>query len=297
MESLEEFYQKKFDIVPSDIRAGIGEFNIFRIQDRLKQERKAPRHVRRNFYKAMLYVGNNVFYYGDQVIRVSGRTLLFFSPSIPYSYENVKEDTTGYFCVFKDEFYKENFRIALHELPLFATGSVPVFQLNEDEYKAADAIFSNMFEEIDSGYLYKYDLIRSYLSQLIFQTLKMTTQNLTLQQPDSGTRITAQFLDLLEKQFLIEFSTEKITLRSPGSFAGKMAVHVNYLNRIIKRTTGKTTSEHINERITAEAKIMLRHSTFNIAEIAYSLGFDEPLSFNKFFKKHMGLNPSSYRKV
>ena len=52
---------------------------------------------------------------------------------------------------------------------------------------------------------------------------------------------------------------------------------------------------HISERIVAEAKALLKHTDWNISEIAYALGFDYPTYFNNFFKEHSGATPSSYR--
>jgi len=49
-------------------------------------------------------------------------------------------------------------------------------------------------------------------------------------------------------------------------------VHVNHLNRAVKATTAKTTSEIISERILQEAKILLKQSEWSISEISFSLG-------------------------
>lgn len=295
MESLEEFYRYKFDGFSGQFHKAIGQFNVFRIEDRVRRERSSLEHVRRNFYKVMLYKGENVFHYGDESIKVSGKTLLFFHPQIPYSYHKVEEGTTGFFCVFKDEFYQENFRLKLVDLPLFAPGVPPVYSLNEEQAIEVESIFRRMYQEIDTSYIYKYELIRSYLNQLLFMAMKLNPDHTHLQHADAGTRITARFIEMLERQFLIEFSTERLLLRTPKDFAGKLAVHINYLNRIIKKTTGKTTSEHIFSRITSEAKILLKHTQWNISEIGYALGFDDQAHFNKFFKAQVGMNPTSYR--
>ncbi|MET4141423.1 helix-turn-helix transcriptional regulator [Pedobacter sp. UYP1] len=295
MESLEEFYQYKFDGFSGQLNKAIGQFNVFRIEDRARREALSLVHVRRNFYKVMLYIGENVFHYGDESIKVSGKTLLFFHPQIPYSYHKVEEGTTGFFCVFKDEFYQENFRLNLGDLPLFAPGVPPVYSLNVEQAIEVESIFRRMYQEIDTSYIYKYELIRSYLNQLLFMAMKLNPDHTHLKHADAGTRITAQFVEMLERQFLIEFSTERLLLRTPKDFAGKLAVHINYLNRIIKKTTGKTTSEHIFSRIASEAKILLKHTQWNVSEIGYALGFDDQAHFNKFFKAQVGMNPTSYR--
>jgi AraC family transcriptional activator of pobA len=297
MESLEEFYDYKFDGFPDHLNRIIGQFNIFRIEDRARREAVLPPHVRRNFYKVMLYVGDNVFHYGDTSVKVSGKTLLFFHPQVPYSYDAVSTDTKGFFCVFRDEFYKENFRLNLNDLPLFTPGTIPVYSLNEEEYTEVDSIFQRMYKEIGTSYIYKYELIRSYVNELLFLAMKIAPDNDHLQFSDAGTRITASFIEMLEQQFLIEFSSERLLLRTPKDFADKLAVHVNYLNRIVKKTTGRTTSEHIYDRINSEAKILLKHTRWNISEIGYALGFDDQVHFNKFFKKQSGMNPSAWRMV
>lgn len=45
-----------------------------------------------------------------------------------------------------------------------------------------------------------------------------------------------------------------------------------------------------------ESKIMLRHSNWNISEIAYALDFTEVTHFSNFFKKHVKTSPSKFRK-
>ena len=110
-------------------------------------------------------------------------------------------------------------------------------------------------------------------------------------------RLTIQFLELLERQFPIDESQQIVKLRSASEFAEKLNVHVNHLNRAVKETAEKTTSEIIADRILQEAKILLRHSSWNVSEIAYSLGFTEPTHFNNFFKKHTKLSPMKFRVV
>src|SRR5690606_41784490 len=63
---------------------------------------------------------------------------------------------------------------------------------------------------------------------------------------------------------------QTIQLRTASDFANTLKIHVNYLNKVLKETTGKTTTEIIASRINQEAKILLRQTTWNISEIAYS---------------------------
>jgi AraC family transcriptional activator of pobA len=84
-------------------------------------------------------------------------------------------------------------------------------------------------------------------------------------------------------------------MRSAKDYADQLFVHVNHLNRAIRETTGKTTSYYIAQRIAREAKALLKHTDWSIAEISYCLGFEEPAHFNNFFRKHTALSPSKFR--
>jgi AraC-like DNA-binding protein len=85
--------------------------------------------------------------------------------------------------------------------------------------------------------------------------------------------------------------------RFPVDFAAALAVHVNHVNRCLKDITGKTTSQHIAERIILEASILLYTSKLNVCEIGYCFGFEEGPHFINFFKKNAKMSPTAYRKM
>ncbi len=119
-----------------------------------------------------------------------------------------------------------------------------------------------------------------------------------MQQPrNASQRISALFLELLERQFPIDDSRPSVNLRYASDFANQLNVHVNHLNHAIKKATQKTTTQIISDRILQESKILLRHSSLNVSEIAHALGFTEVTHFNNFFKKHMQTSPLKFRNV
>jgi hypothetical protein len=75
-ESIEEFYKHKFANLSENLKKDIGQFNVFRIEEQIKAGRTSPTFIRRDFFKIMLFEGNNVFHYGDRSIEVKGNTLL-----------------------------------------------------------------------------------------------------------------------------------------------------------------------------------------------------------------------------
>lgn len=145
--------------------------------------------------------------------------------------------------------------------------------------------------------MFKYDLLRNYVTELTHYALKSEPTENLYQHPDAKSRIAAVFTELLERQFPIETPSQRFSMRSAKDFAEKLAVHVNHLNRSVKVATGKTTTDLIAQRLLAEAKSLLKHTDWNVAEIGYCLGFEEAAHFNNFFKKQTSYTPGSFRNV
>lgn len=296
-ETIEEFYRHKFNHLPDNEQPDVGQVNVFRLEECLAPDVNPVAYSRRDFYKITLIRGRNVYHYADKSIEIDGPTLMFFNPQVPYTWQPLAGDTTGFFCIFRETFFNGRFNSGLTNLPPFQPGGKPAYLLTATHDADVSALYEKMLIELNSDYPLKYDLLRNYVSELVHYALKLRPSDALHQHPDARSRLTAVFIELLERQFPIESPTRRFTLRSAGDFARQLAVHTNHLNRSVRDTTGKTTTDHIAGRLASEAKALLRHTDWNIAEVGYSLGFDEPAHFNYFFKKRTGLTPSAFRCV
>lgn len=250
---------------------------------------------RRDYYKVALLTGSR-YNYATRGVLIDRPALVFSNPLIPYSWEPISEAQGGYLCMFTEEFLIINDRAAsLQESPLFRLGSDPVYWLSEAQYADLSYLFSKLLQEMNSGYLYQQEVVRNYLTLIFHEALKLQPQATYYQHPNAAARIVALFQGLLERQFPIDSPAHGLKLRTPGDFARQLSVHVNHLNRAVRTLTGKTTSAHIAERLIAEAKALLQHTSWSTAEIAYGLGFEYPTYFNNFFKKQTGTSPSALR--
>jgi len=294
-ETIEEFYKQKFNWMPENLRKDIGHFNVFRVEDCMGQGKEPIQYSRRDYYKFALMRGRHAYHYADKSLEVTGSSLIFFNPQVPYTFEQLSGDPTGYFVIFKEAFFTEKIRGGIGDLPMFQLGNKPSYFLTKSQDKEVSQVFEKMLQEIGSDYVYKYDLLRNYVMELVHFALKIKPTETLYQNKDANARITAVFTELLERQFPIESPTQRFALRSARDFAEKLAVHVNHLNRAIRLTTGRTTTEHIFERLANEAVVLLKHTNWNISEISYCLGFEDPAHFNHFFKKQTQLTPSNYR--
>jgi len=253
-------------------------------------------YSRKDFYKICMVSGKSIIHYADRGIEIEGTTLFFGNPHIPYSWEIVSEDQQGYTCLFKEDFLKGHERSdSLQESPLFRIGGTPIFHLSKQQREEIAGIFRKMIGEQDSSYVFKDDLIRNYINLLIHEALKMQPSENFFKHKNANSRISSLFLDLLERQFPVESTEHPLQLRTAQDFASRLSVHVNHLNRAVKDVTGKPTTAHIAERIISEARALLQHTDWTIAEVAYALGFEYPTYFNNYFKRLTGTTPSSLR--
>ncbi|MCO6174361.1 helix-turn-helix transcriptional regulator [Flavobacterium sp. NRK F10] len=304
--SLEQFYKEAVEftgkelheILPQDISKEIGHFNIFDIFETLKdvQQQKVMPYNRRTYYKISLIRGKNKAEYADKVINIQENALLFATPKIPYHWIPQDAEQSGMFCVFTEEFMiKNKSGVVLDDLPLFQSGGIPVFEITDEIADEIAIIFQKMKQEIASDYTFKYDLLRNYLLELIHYGQKLQpTSSLTVTQ-NASERVISLFIELLERQFPIESTSQKLTLRTAKDFAERLAVHVNHLNKVLKENIGKTTTDIISGRLIQEAKILLKQTNWNVSEIAYCLGFEETAHFSNFFKKHTEMTPLTFR--
>ncbi len=85
-------------------------------------------------------------------------------------------------------------------------------------------------------------------------------------------------------------------LPSVKYFADKICLSPNYFGDLIKKETGMSAQEYIQNKIIDLAKSMLLGSEKTISEISYDLGFQYSQHFNRVFKKNTGLTPTAYRR-
>jgi AraC-like DNA-binding protein len=255
-------------------------------------------YSRKDFYKINLTTGKFIFHYADKSVETDETFLLCANPRIPYSCEVVSPHFGGYTCLFTEEFLNLGDRSeSFQQSPLFKIGGTPVLKLDKEQQEFITGIFKRMLAEQSTDYAFKDELIRNYIHLIIHEAVKMQPSEAQSNGKGAAERITSVFLELLERQFPIESTERPLEIKTAQDFANNLFVHVNYLNSAVKKVTGKSTTTHIADRIISEAKALLLHTDWSIAQIAYALGFEYPTYFNNFFKKKTGDIPKSIRAV
>lgn len=78
-------------------------------------------------------------------------------------------------------------------------------------------------------------------------------------------------------------------------FADQIHLSQNYLSDLLKKETGRSAKDHINDFIVEKAKNVLLNSDHSVSEIAFNLGFNYPHYFSRLFKAKTGYTPQEYR--
>ena len=290
-----ELNQKQNEKFPENQGNGIGHFNLFHLQPLEEGKPLVITYRRRDFYKIMLVKGNSKVLYADKEIEVKKQALSFSNPLIPYQWKHLDGRREGVYCIFSRNFFQQIPQFQQYEV--FQSQGTHLFELSDSQAVEVQSVFDKLESEFNSDYKYKFDLIKNLLLELIHFGLKMQPAlQLDSKSGTASQRISAIFLELLERQFPVDDLHTSIQLRSASDFAYQLNVHVNHLNRAVKEINQKTTTEIIAARVLQEAKILLKHSVWNVSEVAYALGFTEVTHFNNFFKKHTQMNPTQFRK-
>lgn len=104
------------------------------------------------------------------------------------------------------------------------------------------------------------------------------------------------FEDILNSYFSSD-KPQKIGLPSVASCAEELHLSSNYFGDLVKRETGKSAKEYIQDKVIEVAKEMIFDYDKSISEVAYELGFKYPQHFTRAFKKNTGYTPNEYRSL
>lgn len=254
--------------------------------------------TRRDYYKISLITkGKGALTLGDRTYHITQPALIFINPVEVKTWQPEGEQD-GYYCLFSEHLFEINrhYRDDLIHYPLFQIGANAVVFLTDDQSQQLQHLFRQMMREHNDSDAYRQEAIAIYLQLLLLEAKRIGTVSLEAHRPvTAAQQLAERFTNALEKQFPIASELSCIQYKTAGEFAGLLNVHPNHLNATIKSLTGRTTSEHIRQRILLEARLLLQHTDWHIAAIARCLGFEEHANFTHFFKSQTGHTPLTFR--
>ena len=180
-------------------------------------------------------------------------------------------------------------------MPLFLQfGSLPCMELTHAESQSLRSFISMVEEELKGSETdFSSEIIGGLIAATIYKVGDILTHYLT-EHPEVDSPIHnraeeyfRQFTELLGEHYKHE--------RSVGFYARQLCITPKYLTTLIKRISGKSVSEWIDNYVILEAKTLLKYSNMSVQEIAYYLNFPNQSFFGSYFKRNAGMSPSQYK--
>jgi AraC family transcriptional regulator, transcriptional activator of pobA len=133
VETIKEFYNRKFGWLPDNLRNEIGHFNVFRLEPFAGENARPIPYKRRDFFKIMLVQGNSEVHYADKVVQVKKQALTFSNPQIPYKWEHLDKVRKGFFSIFDQPFFHQYG--SLNQYSVFQSNGTHIFELTDEQVK------------------------------------------------------------------------------------------------------------------------------------------------------------------
>jgi AraC family transcriptional activator of pobA len=249
-----------------------------------------------NFYKVSFkkhFAGQLRYGQGHYDFEEGG--LSFTAPNQLIYAADEEKDYSGHTLLFHPDFIR-NYPLGKHisKYGFFNYTVAEALYLSDKEKKVIFSLFDAIAFELDTNIdNFSQDVLISHIELMLNYSNRFYNRQF----------ITRKILhnDLIadmEAYLSAIFDTEKALhhgIPTVQQMSDHLKVSARYLNDMLRSLTGQTTQQHIHNKLIEKAKDILSTSNLTIAEIAYSLGFEYPQSFNKLFKNKVKLSPLEFR--
>ena len=167
----------------------------------------------------------------------------------------------------------------------------PVVSLNEDEVQTFKEYFFFLKKKVaDTTNHFKRDLVRTMVLAMFYDLSNVIyrVQQVENKRQTRADDIFTRFIKLVEDNYKKE--------RRVSWYAEQLTITPKYLSETVKSVSKHTPNEWIDKYVTLEARVLLKTSTMSIKEISDELNFPNQSFLGKFFKEHVGMSPSAYRR-
>lgn len=271
--------------------------SVFLDDDLLLTERinEAPMPTeprRMNFILIGLCTKGEVMYQLDtqkQVIK-PGDILIVSDRHVVDSYRH-SNDMEGLCIMMSVHFFREIIQNVSDVSSLFLfSRQHPVMSLEQKEIETFKEYFQVIKQKIcDQGNHFRKDLIKTLLLAMFYDLSNIIYRVQNNDKPQTrADAIFTHFIKLVEKNYRQE--------RRVGWYAAQLNITPKHLSETVKNASRRTPNEWIDDYVTLELRVLLKNSTKTIKEIAQELNFPNQSFLGKFFKEHVGISPSKYRK-
>ena len=169
----------------------------------------------------------------------------------------------------------------------------PLFHLTEEEVQELSGFYRLIEETMDRNDNYRTEIVRRLMGAYLYKIGSI----LHRRQPESLSENAKSLKreEVLFKQFISLLTERHRQERRVDFYAEQLYLSPKHFSTVVKKVSGKTAGEWIDEYVILEAKALLKYSVMSIQEVAYFMNFPNPSFFGKYFKHHTGMSPSEYK--
>ena len=246
----------------------------------------------KSLFLALCTSGHAQYTVDTKMHEVSAGDVIIISEEQVVADYMLSQDCKGIALIMSYDFF-QNIVSGVHELSalfLFAR-THPVFHLDNNQTKALENDIEHIKEKIiDVGHRFRRELVMTMLKALI---IDMSNIIYRFQQVGEAGQTRAEvifrdFIQTVEKNYRTE--------RRVSWYAQQLCITSKYLSETVRTVSRRTPSDWIDSYVTRELRVMLRNSTMSIKQIADELNFANQSFLGKYFKEHVGMSPSQFRK-
>jgi len=263
----------------------IDSIKIWRLEDFLSgKDMVQPLHRHSFYYILALQKGAGEHIIDFVPYKVTGNSVFLLRPGQVHQL-TLKKQSTGYLVQFGEDFYPT---LQKSPEPFKRSGHRNFCALDAGRSKKLFSILAVMLEENDARQERYLDVIRAGLEMFFIELWRQCHQTAPA---DPTTGYIRERLEALLALIERHISTHK----EVAWYAGKLQLTSYQLNAATKTALGKTCSEVIDAHIVLEAKRHLLATSNQVKQIAGDLGYEDVSYFIRFFRKHTGYSPESFR--
>ncbi|MDR2272237.1 MAG: AraC family transcriptional regulator [Sphingobacterium sp.] len=300
-QDFKDFYLKEVPLTFCDecsaisYKNGNGFLEIVPLEELKKKQKDIEgQQTRRKFYSIILLTEGEIKEtIGQHAYHFKPNSLYFIGENQLHAVEYWSNNVKGIYCMFDADYFLlcVKHQIKLNQFPFFQLEKEPFLLLNERETSMMTHLFWKLNTEKCQKKNFNDDLLTRMFLNVILLEAERIYNGKAIQENFSLTR-----KDQIASQFQLLVNQHFIEKRQVNDYAGMLHVHPNYLNDLVKETTGFPASYFIKKQLILEAKSRLLQTNDTVSMISVKLNFTEDSYFNRFFKKQTGLTPLQFRK-
>ena len=158
-------------------------------------------------------------------------------------------------------------------------------------YEVGD--LTDCFKIVEGDDYFKVDITKRLLAAYLYKLGSILYRHRPELQAEAAKPLKRE--EILFKEFIRLVSEYHRKERRVDFYADQLFLSSKHFSTVIKKVSGKTAGEWIDEYVILEAKTLLKYSAMSIQEVAYYMNFPNPSFFGKYFKHHTGMSPSEYK--